>query len=77
MSKVYWINLRSMLIREQLKYKFYALKVKYITEYQLEKNEAYNTCFFQPYRLIFPLFGIESQPSILDSRRKRIHSLQS
>lgn len=37
---------------------------------ELGKKKSICTCFFQPYRFIFPLFGIESQPSSLDSSSK-------
>lgn len=38
-----------------------------------EKKKPICTCFFQPCRFIFPLFGIESQPSSLDSGLKKKH----
>lgn len=40
-------------------------------ETEEERKKGICTCFFQPCRLIFPLFGTESQPSSLDSGFKK------
>ena len=75
MSRSYCINLKTMPIIEQL-IQVVCFKSKIYNKISIRKTEAYCTCFFQPYLLIFPLFGIESQPSILDSGRKKKYSIQ-